>query len=590
MSADHDSPSWQRYLTIAFILLAVVLVVRGLQGAVEAGWFTIVQDQWGIYDQLLHEPGWDGVLGSHNGHRTTVPRLFFLADLFVFGGHNIFLTVVGLLLAAASVAALLLPLRAASQMPGWVRIIAGCFLCMFWFWLRNIRILCHGNESVHAYLVTLGLAVGAVLVARGQSALRAGETPSVTGAVLLACCCFVGTFSFGVGIVLWPAFLITLAVLKFPRTWLLVLVAPFVATLFAYMFLLPGSDEVGRQLGFAPTRTVPDTCMWVGSPAYFIAAEWWAALFGTETPAILRSVAGAVGLCMIGGVIVATLRLLRVRREAYPLEAAFVPVTLFGVGCGALIALGRVKHLGEVPEGIIAVRYQVWTSVLWSGAAVLLAHYLWVIRATRRLQRVWIVGVCLLALLFVPQAVTAPSYYAAQARGHERAALGILVGVEDDAEVRAGLGMNPAIAYRVRPTLQEHGASVFAWPEASWLSRVVRLPTADSENASAGVVTQITPVSNEGTRFEGWAVIPPSQAAAAIVVAVDANDRVVGVARMTEERPDVARHLGIGHARIGFFGYYMLEPGQVTPRFVAFPDLRDHPSNKGLLLEVATHR
>src|SRR3546814_10313979 len=82
-------------------------------------------------------------------------------------------------------------------------------------WLGNIRVLAHGNESVHAYCVTLFLAIGLHALSKARTG-RGG----IVDAALAAACGLAAAFSFGSGIACFVAFAALLLLRRAPwRQW-----------------------------------------------------------------------------------------------------------------------------------------------------------------------------------------------------------------------------------------------------------------------------------------------------------------------------------------------------------------------------------
>src|SRR5690606_24141094 len=120
-----------------------------------------------------------------------------------------------------------------------------------------------GNESVHAYCVTLFLAIGLHTLAKARSG-RGGTA----NAALAAACGLAAAFSFGSGIACFVAFAAVLLLLRAPwRQWA-VLGAGLVVTL----LLLQVDGGTGASIALAPMRQGDMLLRWLSGP--FVYAAW----------------------------------------------------------------------------------------------------------------------------------------------------------------------------------------------------------------------------------------------------------------------------------------------------------------------------
>ena len=217
-------------------------------------------DMWRFLHRLAVQPFPGSIVAVDNGHREVLPNALRYLELQLLGASQHLQIIVGIMLLLATLAwwwralgrsSLLLETRA----PAFLCVVLG--LC----WLGNFRSLVHGNESVHAYLVTLFLAIG--IGALAQPTL--GKSSALRKGLLAGACGLLATLSFGSGICSFAAFFVVLALVRAPaRQWLPVL-----------LFLLvsaAASGATGNALQFSPILQAEILLRWVSAP--WIYATW----------------------------------------------------------------------------------------------------------------------------------------------------------------------------------------------------------------------------------------------------------------------------------------------------------------------------
>src|SRR5690606_39024455 len=154
-------------------------------------------DAWRHLGRYLALPFPRDVLAPDNGHQEILPNLVRVAELRLFEGGQWLQIAVGIVLVLLTLATCWRALRGlepARRAAAWLGAVLG--VC----WLGNIRALAHANESVHAYSVTLLLAIGLLALARARPADALART------ALAAACGLGAAFSFGSGIAAFAAF------------------------------------------------------------------------------------------------------------------------------------------------------------------------------------------------------------------------------------------------------------------------------------------------------------------------------------------------------------------------------------------------
>lgn len=427
-------------------------------------------DVWRFVHRMLSQPFPASILGSDNGHREVLPNVVRYFELQVLSGSQQLQIIVGLTLLLATLGCWWRTLRR-SQLP--MATCVSAFLCIVigLCWLGNFRALVHGNESVHAYLVTLFLALGVGCLVRpdagGASAVRRGLKAGAFG--LLA------TLSFGSGISSFAAFFVVLALVRAPpKQWLLVSV-----------FLLLAASLVigsGDTLELRPLLQSEVLLRWLSAP--WVYASWplldaeiarlmpaplpqfilpvsvqMAEAFGpvmtARWPHLLLGVAGAAWLLHT------TWRCSR-RNECAPALAG-VALAWFSFAVGGLIAIARLAYFLDHPDQVLAPRYVVWSSLFWAGlafATVVLAS-----RPARASLAILAVAVALLpSQAWMWKLATGIRAVA------EPAAVAAAVGVFDPEFAGENVSLEVATAI---PSLRNAGAAMFAWEETRWLGQKI---------------------------------------------------------------------------------------------------------------------
>src|SRR5690606_22595559 len=134
-----------------------------------------------------------------NGHYEVLPNAVRVLEMHLFHADQGLQVAVGMALLLASLAVAWRLVRRLE--PPRLRAAALLAFVIGLCWLGNVRTLAHGNETVHAYAVTLFLLLGIHLLTRRQRAPTAGDAATASLCGLLA------ALSFGSGIAVFAAFL-----------------------------------------------------------------------------------------------------------------------------------------------------------------------------------------------------------------------------------------------------------------------------------------------------------------------------------------------------------------------------------------------
>jgi hypothetical protein len=381
----------RRLGTVACLLslaTGLAYLVSGLFAIHGFAWRQPIFDQLRLYPMYLGLPFPENVLQLENGHRPIIPALLRVAELRWFGGDQGLQILVGALFATAAVTAVWLAALRSPQLGAGRRAAGAGMFGIAVFWFANARMLLHGNESVHAYLVALMAVLATALVWRS-----AGRRDGLASLLLAMACGIVATCSFGPGVAV-PCLVVVLALL-FGAGWRNALTAAICGfvLLFAYTHWLPGADGVRASITVRGVDNLRVMALWMNSPwvslglgalapafapeaANALAGTWvaapWSLLarrLGPEAGyGLLLLICSALGLFAVLATLRGSVLLRRTRRDlASPLFAMGIGLAWFGLGVTVLISLSRLTYFDAYPGQILADRYLVWPCLLWAG-------------------------------------------------------------------------------------------------------------------------------------------------------------------------------------------------------------------------------
>lgn len=394
---------------------AAYYALTTLFAIVNFAWPQLAFDQFRSYTFYLGLPFPESVLAMENGHRPIVPALLRVAEIHWFQANQYLQIGFGTLCATLTASIIAVTAWRERQAPLLVRG-AGVLLAIIGiFWLGNARMLLHGTESEHAYLVMLCLVSGAVMVrlsATQDSALW------MLGAALT---CVIATFTFGAGIALFPTFLFLGWLLRARWRDLLIILMIAALCFILYVFVLPGENGVRGSLDLRPIDSLSITPRWLASP-------WitgWLGFADPQTHQItirgglagwLKASANALqsllhiewkttGALLIGSlglVLAATAFVMKARRRGPmpAIQSMALALIMFTTASAVLISISRLRYLEQHPGQIFSDRYLLWPCLFWMGIG------LWLL-STFRDRPVWlrnglIAFVALLPIVLLP--------------------------------------------------------------------------------------------------------------------------------------------------------------------------------------------
>ncbi|MFC3716754.1 hypothetical protein ACFONC_11390 [Luteimonas soli] len=452
-------------------------------------------DGWRFLGHFLQAPFPHDILAPDNGHHEVLPNAVRVLELHVFGAGQWLQVAAGIALALATVLVFARGIRGVVD----VRAKAAALLAVVLglFWLGNIRALAHGNESVHAYCVTLFLAIGLHVLSKARTG-RGG----IVDAAIAAACGLAAAFSFGSGFACFVAFAALLLLQRAPwRQW-----AVLVAGLLATLVLLRLDGGTGASIAIAPLRQGEMLLRWLCGPFVYAAWPLLDPQIASQLPiaaarapalAVAQAYEGAFGpvllarwpqllfgLAGLGWLAALGWRAWR-DRESVTLSALMgIGLACFAAAVGVMIATVRLDYFTTHPDQLLAPRYVVWSSLFWGGLLLATAAQ------ARRPAR------ALLAAVLVAIALLPSQLWMARLGGNMQAVAGqtglaAAVGVVE-ADLPLGETVFEDLAAALPPA-RAAGVAVFAWPETRWLGR---RPEADALRLLEARDLEVTVVDN----------------------------------------------------------------------------------------------
>jgi len=529
-NASTDT-SLLRLLPRVLALLAMFYVLAGLAAMLWLSPKVPYADGWRLLGNLASQPFPASLWHADNGHREVLPNLVRLIELRAFAANQWLQILTGTMLALATFVMLLRAMRLATADALQVRA-AICGVALLLFWLGNQRTLAHGNETVHAYLITLCLAAG-------LSQAQRGDIRSLLVAIALG---VVATFSFGAGIACFAAFAMVLCLQRHgARAWLLLSAGSALAA----AFYLAGNAGANR-LEFAPATQAAVMLRWLSAPFAYtvwpaidpdVAAQVPTALGTSVLVPVARAWESAFGAFEtatwpwlgigLAGVALFVVLALRTRRLEQPSSIAVVGLSLsaFALATGLAVAATRATYFTQLhPDQLLATRYVVWSSLFWGG--LLLTG----VGLSTRPRRAALI-VAAVALLLIPSqlwmAQLAMRMHAAAERGAMMAASGVI-----DPTALLGETVSGELTLALPPIRRER-ASVYRWPEVAHLQAHVDTAAAERVEATEWNITPVRDLSgNQAARGTFRAETPARR-----LLIVDATGVARGVAMRDRSRP-----------------------------------------------------
>jgi hypothetical protein len=535
-TTTHSLSDWLSYVllaggvaVIAFMAYSVYLVYTPL--------FWV--DQWMFLQNLIADRGRIGVeflWKQHNEHRIPVPKLFDLADLYLFGGRNLFLHLSVFALQFAHLAWLAVVFQRLGQLRGtaWRVAVAVATVCLFsmrqsenfWFPWNIAMILPYLGATIA--FSSLGFFY--------QSRQEQGH-----GQFRYMLCAWagvlIGSLSLSSGLLLWPMLVVTMLGLRLSRWWALATAATSAALI---AFWLSGYS------GNVVHYKFPSVTALIRFVLVYFASSWSCVgeRFGLLLAAIALPASAAAYIWVL------------LMRHKDVFAIVLLSTAMFAFASAAVVAVGRV---GFGIQQARTDRYQTGAMLFWCCVFVLL------IRQCARSERapallLWLqaafVYVLLAAAQLGPQVADGARIHA---NSFGAAAVALEAGVNDSPTI-----MYAATApYRAEDILlmstylHARHLSIFnhdqKYPLGREFTRFYRVVPPIACRGELDPIRAFADYRWSGFRFSGWAYDVARREPARAVALVDSSGRLVGVGRSGFLRTDGPTW--IQRKRAGFLGY-----------------------------------
>lgn len=606
MTSDKSLPTSglrvlaQRALAALLLALALVWLLSLLASVANHGLRYPAFDQFRLYVAYLGLDFPASALQLENGHRPILPALVRIAEVHWFGANQRLQLWLGVVLVVFTT--LMIAFTAWRGRSSPVTGAAGVLLAVLAVtWLGNARMLIHGNELVHAYLVTSCVVLAMVVLHASRF------TWSEPGMVLAGLLATAATFSFGPGMACFVAVFFTAVMLRLPARAYLVPAGLFVLSVMVYVLQLPGEGGVGDSMALRPLDNLAALLRWLASP-------WFHAWLGFAEPSMyswtpgdgaissvlggtaralasalgsgwMTIVASAIGVIGLVGYAVLMWRGWHSRLEPTRLGILAMGLATFGLASGAIICLARLAYFDVHPMQVMADRYLPWSCLFWLGLVLGLCER----PATARR---WPGDVVLpvLALVVVitlhPSHVALAGWSSAVHRNVQQSSAAAQLGIWDAQRFPSDADALRADVEKTLALMREQRLSMFAEPAFALLAEDWRAPAGEYvvppgsrafgnrefvDDASGARVVSI----------EGWVTRIEDRPRDAALVIVDAAGAIRGLARFSFVGPGKrAMRLNVP-AKRGFDGY-VVAPRQGEALRVLVLD----PATRQVLAEV----
>jgi len=343
------------------------------------------RDQWHMYAPYFEHGFWKTMLSPMSSHRHIFPFFLFHLDMVLFNGLNHFLVACGAFFNGLVIYLLLKNLLKEDTLSQQEKVFLGIFIITELTWLLNIAQLGWGFMSTQYYL-----AIFTFLLAIHSAHQFVINRKQLKWMGLCIGCGVISTFSFGMGILVWPCLLYFILLWKSSIKLLLLVMAAFIVCLLIF-FMLPGGDEVEKTLLFSPLEMLRFTLQLASGPIFFLLKSW--RIFELETCKQIATILG-ISASIFGLVILVWTAW---RRPSLSIFQQLSHAMIFlGLGTAALISLTRGPNFLDVWVD----RYQIWGTLFWTGFLPL--SYFFLKKVSLFLSRALIILLGCLPLLALP--------------------------------------------------------------------------------------------------------------------------------------------------------------------------------------------
>jgi len=591
------------YLLVCYFLgWAAFYFVTTLVAIANFAWRQPMFDQWVMYQPLLTLPFPDDIIQLANGHRPIIPNLVRLAEIHWFSANQMLQISVGTSCAVLTLVLVLTTVWRERGLSVASRSAMTLVATLGVFWLANVRMLLHGNESLHVYIPTLMVAAACLWTYQAKQRQSLYLYALATGA------CVVAMFSFGSGVAAFAAIVVLAIALRLPWRWLLLPGVTLIVCVVVYARVLPGGEGIRGMIALRPLDSLlwsarwlsapwvngwlgfsdPPLYRWMGAEDHILPlAVRSSALLATNATGLewrtLSTWIGLAGIFAFGACCVT--RIFSSRRPDR-LETVTFGFGVFALAVAGVIGFGRLDYLEQNADQVYADRYLVWPSLFWMSVALL------VILSTQRngkaIARFGAYAFCAALPLLLLVSHSAQAIWGAVVfRIGQQTAASLRSGIYD-AEHFPGPRETQDSAREQIGTLREHRMAMFAdnaWERIGthWSGSLASSRDVVAEAHWLPPVTNSTDSPRPAGHVEGWvtngiAVIQPQQHLALL----SDNGTIAGLGEFSFVKPNTPALLFHVPRKRGFDAY-VRDYDSHSQYSLA---LLDFASNRGVLLKT----
>lgn len=501
------------------------------------------KDQWKFLQELVANHGHYSMQllwKQHDDHRIPIPKLFYLIDLYVFHGRNVFLLVSIFLFQLVNLGALNALYRDVGGLSGSGLRTAIGVTAISLFWMSQTENFWFGSD-LPIILPYVGATLALLNLGYYQLAFERGDTTTARRALaMLVVSGVVASLSLTNGLLLWAVLLVPMLLWRLPpRSALLV-------------GLIGGSLIAIWAIGY--TIRPPSTALSALAVARFLLV-----FYGSSwSPFTGETVGMAMAAVAIPGALITYIWCL-IRRSGDVFGILLLSNVVFLIASSILTALGRMAWGIEQAR---ASRYQTAAMLFW-GCLLVLA-----IRAAGKLAppRFAIVALQIIGLYMGFIDVKLQPYVVAGAHivadNMKTASLPMEAGVKDTkAMLYAAPPIRPDDILLLSDYLRSRKWSIFSGSESYQLGhQFTNLFHVVSASSCRGAIDEVSPLADyrwAGFRFSGWTWDFQAHRSGKAVAWVDyASGRLIGVGPSGFSRPDVPKVIpAFNRTDTGYLGY-----------------------------------
>jgi hypothetical protein len=352
----------ERAVRVCAVAFAIGFIFSGLVYLYLARWTVAHQDYWLLYGTYFNNSWLQSALLKFGGHSLFFPSLIWMANIRFFHGSQQVLFFIGITLMLITFLLVVVPVWRDQTVGLTTKKIATLVLIVANFWMVRAAIAASGGFNVICSLVTFSAAIACLALPRICNHSR--RSVSVT---IVLCAGFVASFSFGIGLAIWPALILLAWCLRAPMRMMALVVSGGVITAIVFLLLPPYKLNAETFQGPLLSILAMDINWFlrlIGNPfAYAIFA--WGEIksynHAIETSP-LSVYFGIAGLLLALGSVVPEL----IRRETRKssLRLLGLALVIFNL-CNFLII--TAARSGRGLSTAVAPRYLFWSAFFWAG-------------------------------------------------------------------------------------------------------------------------------------------------------------------------------------------------------------------------------